>query len=533
MRLQTRITLMIVIIVILSAGAAMGLTMASLIHSNDRALERNLFAVADAVARLPAVRSELRGPPLNGEIQRRAQDILDSSADIDLIVVCNMRRQRYSHPNPQMIGALLVGNDEGDAIDGRRYLSVATGTLGKSIRAFVPIMGGDGNGDPQIGFIVVGTLVYRVERARGEMLMSLLVYLVSGLGVGIAGAVVLARRVKGILLGLEPEEIARLYSEHSSLLEALHEGVIAVDRAGKISMANGTAREFLGMAGRDPAGLDIGAVVPDCRLPDVVATGAALYGMEREMLGRKVIVNHVPIRDKGEIIGAVATFRDRTLAVRLAEELTGAKQLVASLRASSHEFINKLQVLLGLLDLEKYDKAKSYILDAHRRQSAVNRELMSAFRDPVVAGLVLGKSSFCREQGVRFAVTPDSGIGMIADADAVHALVTVIGNLVDNAAESARDRPGGGGEVEFTLAREDGRIVVSVRDNGAGVCPAMRDRLFRRGCSGKGAGRGMGLFLVRRELEAVGGTISFESDSGGTVFRAEIPSVDAEADDAD
>lgn len=527
MRLQTRITIMIVAIVLLSASVTMTLTMWALIHSTDRALEQKLFHIAESVARLPVVLEELKGPPVNGEIQKQVQDILDASLDVDLIVVCNMRRQRYAHPNPDRIGGILVGDDESEVVEqAKRYISTATGTLGTSIRAFVPVF----DGETQLGFIVAGTLVYRVENTRRQTMLSLLTYLFSGLGIGLVGAVVLARRVKGILLGLEPEEIARLYSEHSGLLEALHEGVIAIDAQGKISMANESARALMDMRDRDLIGLDVDALLHNCRLPEVMASGQAEYDKEQEMLGRQVIINRVPIYDKGRVVGAVATFRDKTLLVRLAEELTGAKQLVAALRASSHEFLNKLQVLLGLLDLGKYDQAKKYILASHRRQLDANKELMSTFRDPVVAGLMLGKASFCREQNVQLIITPDSRVDVIDDANVTHALVTAIGNLIDNAVEAARGAPGGG-EITICLKNDAHRVIVEVRDNGDGLAPAVRERLFTRGVTTKGDGRGLGLFLVREDLAVVGGTIQVESRKGETVFRVEIPLTAPECDE--
>ena len=519
MRLQTRITIMIVAIVLLSASVTMALTTAAIIHSTDRALERNLFNIAEMVAKLPAVLEELKGPPVNGEAQKQVQDILDASLDVDLIVVCNMRRERYAHPNPDRIGHTLVGDDENDVIEhAKRYISTATGTLGTSIRAFVPVF----DGDRQLGFVVAGTLVHRVEKAHRQTMLSLLTYLFSGLGIGLAGAVVLARRVKGILLGLEPEEIARLYSEHSGLLEALHEGVIAIDAEGRISMANESARALLDMRNRDLTGMDVDELLHNCRLPEVMSSGQAEYDKEQEMLGRRVIINRVPIYDKGRVVGAVATFRDKTLLVRLAEELTGAKQLVAALRASSHEFLNKLQVLLGLLDLEKYDQAKKYILDSHRRQLDANKELMSTFRDPIIAGLMLGKASFCREQNVKLVVASDSHVDVIDAAGVTHALVTTVGNLIDNAVEAARKAPGGG-KITVCLKNDASRVTVEVRDNGAGIDAAVRERLFMRGTSTKGEGRGLGLFLVRQDLAAVNGEIRVESCEGETVFRAAIP----------
>ncbi|MDR1534266.1 MAG: Spo0B domain-containing protein [Planctomycetota bacterium] len=519
MRLQARITLMIVAIVLLSASVTIALSTAMFINRIDKTLERNLLNVADTVARLPVVLEGLRGPPVAGEIQRQVRTILESLADVDFITVCNMKSERYAHPNPGVIGLTFMGGDEARVVgSGAKYVSVAEGTLGVSVRAFVPVF----DGREQIGFVAAGTMVYRVEDLRRQMINYSAVYLVSGLVIGVAGAVLLARKLKGILLGLEPEELAQLHHDHLGMLEAVHEGVIAINADGVVTLSNKSARRLLGMEKVDLKGMRLDGILPDSRLPDVMAAGEAEYDREQRIRGTMVIANRVPIIEKGKVVGAVETFRDRTLLVRLAEELTGAKQLVEALRASSHEFLNKLQVLLGLLDMEEYGRAKSYIIDVHRYQLVQNKQLLHTFKDPVIAGLMLGKSGYCCEQNVRLTVTPESQIGHIEDGTVSHVLVTVLGNLIDNAVESARNIPGGGGRVVVDVRHAQGEVAIKVGDNGGGILPGHLETVFKRGFSTKGEGRGIGLYLVRQELRSLGGDIAVVSRPGETVFTARL-----------
>lgn len=519
MRLLTRITLMIVAIVLLSATVTIALSTAMFIRRTNKTLERALLNMAETVAQLPVVKLGLREPPARGDIQHQVENIRESFSDVDFITVCNMRSERYAHPNPGVIGLTFKGGDETEVVQSAaRYVSTAEGTLGVSVRAFVPVF----DGGEQVGFVVAGSLVRRIEDLHWQMINYSAIYLVSGLVIGILGALLLARKLKGILLGLEPEELAQLYRDYIGMVEAVHEGVIAIDANGVISMSNESARQLLGKEGKELKGMKLDEVMPNSRLPDVMRTGQAEYDREQHIRGTVVITNRVPIIQKGKTLGAVETFRDRTLLVRLAEELTGARQLVEALRASTHEFFNKLQVLLGLLDMEQYDRAKRYIIDLQQYQSVRNKQLLHAFKDPVIAGLMLGKIGYCREQNVQLTITPESRIDVIENGAASHSLVTVLGNLIDNAVESARNILGGEGRVLVDVQHCRGEVKVVVRDNGAGIRPDQLEAVFNRGFSTKGDGRGIGLYLVRQELRALGGDIAVVSRPGETVFTATL-----------
>ncbi|MGL5437192.1 MAG: ATP-binding protein [Lachnospiraceae bacterium] len=520
-KLQGKIILGIVIILLLSSIVTMFLSMNMLLHNTDEAIERNLFNVGETAAHLPDVIDGLKGKPGAGGMQEKILSILESSSDIDYIVVCNMDSIRYSHLNPGLIGLPLVGGDDARIKEQpERYISVAEGTLGISIRSFVPVFDHDMN--TQLGFIVTGTLRASIQDAQRQLVMSYLIYLFSGLLLGVGGAYLLARNIKKSLLGLEPDDLAKLYRENKGMMEALHEGIIATDQDGLITLLNESAKELLGVDDSS-LGKDIRTILPNSRLPDVAENGVAEYDQVQTVLGRVIITNRVPIMEKGKANGAIATFRDKTMMIELAEQLTGARHLVESLRASTHEFMNKMHTLLGLLELSEYDRAKSYILEIQKKQQDLNKRLFNNFKDPVIAGLILGKVSASKEQGVRLQVAPDSHICMIKDYDFSHTLVTIVGNLIDNAVESARLSNQEMGEVQLLISQTDEEVEITVSDNGAGIAAENRERIFEREFSTKGKARGMGLYLIRQEIEKLGGTIHVASDTVETIFSVILP----------
>lgn len=523
-KLQTRVVLWIFAILLLSGAVTMALSVATLLRNTDRTMALNLYNLAETVAKLPVVIDGLKGSPGDWVIQRQVMNIFDSSMDVDYIVVCDMDSVRYSHPNPQLIGEKLVGGDEHRIVSGSgRYVSTARGTLGLSMRAFVPVF--DYDGETRLGFVAVGTLRSTIQNAQGKLISSYFIYLFSGLLIGVAGAYFLSKSIKNSLLGLEPEDLAKLYREHKGMTEALHEGVIAVDTQGRVTLLNESARNLLSLEGVDVDNKLVTDIMPNTRLHVVIATGEAEYDSEQEVAGKVIITNRVPIMQNGKVAGAVATFRDKTMLVRLAEELTGTRQLVEALRAGSHEFKNKTHTMLGLLELGEFDRAKAFILDTQQKYQELDDKLLSSFEEPVIAGLMFGKYNFCRERGVKISISPESRLRAVGDdsRNLTHTLITVIGNLIDNAVEAASADGRRDGRVWADIRQTDGEICVRVKDNGGGIASGDMERIFARGFSTKGEGRGIGLFLVKQELVALGGYIRADMENGYTVFTACVP----------
>ncbi len=520
MNLQKTLTIWITLILVVAASITLALTTAMFLRSTGASLERNLANTAEAAARLPEIADHLGGSPFDGVIQHRIQQILDSTRDVDQIVVCDMNRIRYSHTNLFLIGLPYTG-PEADAVleRGKRYVAEMDTEQGGFTRYFVPVMK-DGR---QIGFVAAGTLTERIRTENRGTLLSAVMYLVIGSGIGSIAAFFLAKKIKALLLGLEPDQLAALYREHTGMVEALHEGVIAINRHGAVSMANERARSLLGVPSGAIEGKPVAAIVPGSHLPTVMETGEAEYDGELLANGRVLITNTVPIREKDAVVGAVATFQDKTEVVRLAEELTGTRQLVEALRASSHEFSNKLHVILGLLELGNVDQAKQYVMDTQSTHGALNRRVLGAFKDPTIAGLMLGKFSAAREQGVTLEIAGSSGMGKIDDPVLAHGLVTILGNLVDNAIDSAKGVRDRQGRVEVELREERGALHLRVEDNGCGILPSQSASIYKRGFSTKGKNRGTGLYLVKQEIDALGGRVSATSTNGVTTFAVVLP----------
>jgi two-component system, CitB family, sensor kinase len=307
------------------------------------------------------------------------------------------------------------------------------------------------------------------------------------------------------------------------MLHGIREGVLGYDKAERIVLANDLARQLLELPA-EFVGRPLRQVLPPGRLADVV-TGE-IEGSDLLVLhgGRVLVANRMPIcHERRRQLGWVITFQDRTESEALKRQLDDAIGLTETLRAQSHEFANRLHTLVGLVELGRYDEAIKFVTDVSTARADLTERLQASISDAKLVALILAKVSLADERDVRLRVTDDSRIGdPVSDVSEV---LTVVGNLIDNAIDAAAQAPGPRW-VELTIVAVEHDLLVRVRDSGPGVPQDMREAIFMYGVTTKssatGARRGLGLALVRQVVENRGGMISVGHD-GGAVFTAVLP----------
>jgi two-component system CitB family sensor kinase len=354
-------------------------------------------------------------------------------------------------------------------------------------------------------------------------LRSFATYLLAVLVVAVLAALAFARRLKRQTFGLELGEIAALLQEREAMLHGIREAVLGYDQGERVILANDAARrllrlppEFLGRPLRD--------LLPPGRLSDIVR--GEISGSDLLVLAgdRVLVANRMPIRrDQRNHLGWVVTFHDQTESESLKRELDEAIGLTEALRAQSHEFANRLHTLVGLVELGEYDEAIRFVTDVSQATDALTEQLKSALRDPKLVALTLAKSALADERGVALRVAADCRVD--ADITDVTPVLTVTGNLIDNAIEATAAGPGPRW-VELTIVSAGANLLIRVRDSGPGVPDDMREAIFTDGFTSKssptGARRGLGLALVRQITERRGGMVSVGRD-GGAVFTVVLP----------
>lgn len=492
-------------------------------HNVERTTEDSQAEKAKTIAHIVAndsiVIDGLIGKADTSAIQTYTNRILKNTG-VQFIVVMDMNGIRKSHPNPQKIGHHFIGGDEGPALKGKEHVSLAEGTLGISMRVFVPVFSETGE---QLGAVSVGISADNVKERVKESRHIIYIGVGVGVLVGIIGAILLARHIKKSLFGLEPHRIAKILEERNTMLQSVKEGIIAVDKEANVTLINNEAKRLFKKSGleEDFIGKDVELYMPNSRIKEVLQTGEIQLNEEQNIYGITIVTNRVPLYVKGEIVGAIATFRDKTEIRKLAEELTGIRLYAEALRAQSHEFMNKMHVVLGLTHMKQYEELQKYISGMVSEHQYEIGGVMKRIKSPVFAGFLLGKLSYAREKNIKLIISEDSYMPEMDDESITHELITIVGNLIDNALEAVTNCEKKQVEVEIQYGDT---LTITVQDTGKGIPEEEIGALFTKGYSTKGDNRGYGLYLVKESIQRINGEIHMHSLVGkGTTITIEIP----------
>ena len=487
-------------------------------------IEHGVEEETAGIAKMTACSSDIIEGLSGRQPQNKLQEVsiqITHATHAQYVVIFDMNGVRKSHPNPDMIGQHIVGDDEHAALTGLEYISKSKGTLGEALRAFCPVYDYDGR---QIGAVVVGVLLTSVEQAERQSRMILYSVIALGLMVGAIGAITLARSVRTTLFGLEPFAIARMVEERNAMFQSVREGIIAVDKKCRITLVNNEAIRLLSLSGiqGDPVGRPVNEYVADIDLEKVLESQSAEFDRPQYVNGIHVLLNCLPVKVNGEVVGAIATFRDMTDIKRMAEELTGVRSYVEALRSQAHEFMNKMHVVLGMVSMQCYDQLPQYINRIAREQQVEVNFIGSRIKEPVLAGFILSKISRARELGIEFDFKEESSLPASSNQEVTHNLVTIIGNLLDNAFEALQKSEIK--KVSLLLICEDDELMIKITDTGTGIDKEFGEQIFKRGFSTKTGNRGLGLALVKQSLERLAGRIDFSSKvNQGSDFTVRVP----------
>lgn len=528
MKLQTKLTILIIIVVFISISI-ITFFVASWMNKNiESTAKTNVMNIAEIVANSKPVIDALNKKDPNKEINPYINKQLQNLNEIEYIIVVDNDGVRYSHPNEHKIGEKFVGGDENRVVkEGDRYFSEATGTLGKSLRAFSPIY--DTESKKEIGFVCVGTLLQSIGETKHMAILYIILTSLGAFTIGVIGSFLLAKNIKNTLLGLEPDEIARLYNEKMGILDAIYEGLIGIDDKGKITIINDSALNILHYGNQVDKNQIIGSNIedffPTTRLLTVLETGEGEFEKEQRINNTVIMTNRIPIKDKDKIVGAIATFRDKTELTKLAEELTGVKKMAWSLRAQNHEFMNKLHTITGLIQLEEYDEAIQFISDVAKSRNKISGILTKNIKDSYLSAILFSKYNKAEENRVKFKIDENSSITSLPQFMTSEEIVSIIGNLIENSLDAVSND--GDGQIYIKIEQQSKFLKIYLKDNGPGIKKEYRDKIYDQGFTTKEGDRGHGMSIVKEIVDQANGTIKLKVDKG-VIWDINIPMLRSE-----
>ena len=526
LKLNTRLIIVLCLLSVAQAILIGGFAWLNLARSLDQEIGQRALNVAKTVALTPTIIVGIERRDMAG-LNRFAKNLAATNEAL-FIVVGDHNGIRLAHPNSAKLGKSMA-DDDGDEgtpalIQGRGYIDKAKGSLGYSMRGKAPVY--DLNGENIIGIVSVGYSLDQVDATIARYSVWLAGVLLLAMGGSVFFAITIARRLKREILGLEPEQIARLFTERDATLQSVREGIIAINRAGQITTFNRKAIETLGLSPDTLLeGEQIDAILPDSGLMTMLETGAPQFDLEVWLRGKQMIVNRLPVMQGDEIIGAVSSFRPRNEVDLISQQLTKIEQYAETLRSQAHEYSNKLHTISGLIQLDAKQEALALIGRETSDHQALLELLLNATPDPVIAGCLLGKFNRAKELGLNLVIDPESHLTDLPLTLTQDQLASILGNLIENAFEATRQFTGVGGRVYVSLTDMGNDVIVEVQDQGDGIPEAIQSKIFAKGFSSKGGNdHGYGLYLIHNLMHQCGGTIHLENvDPIGTRFILYIP----------
>ena len=488
--------------------------------------DRNLQNISETIATSPSfMENDIQNGTAQDQVNlmRYLDSLKKSLYDVDVISIVNKNNQRFYHTNHSLIGTQYDGEQpDFSPVEKTFYIVNTNGPSGAQRRAYSALYSETGE---YLGFIMVIILTEHVNENVTQIITTYTILAVVAIIIELFITSRISKSIKNSLLGYEPDTISAMYLVRDNILESLKEGVIAVDKNGTILFTNNSAVKMLDKS--STATEFIGKNIEQIKNGNVIKT--VLNGSEKEfgiqgqrMDGTDVIIDRIPIKHEEDPIDTICILHDRAEYTKLMEDLAGTRYLVDSMRANNHDFTNKLHVILGLIQMEMYDQATSYIENITMVQRASISKIMNCISEPALAALLIGKTARAAELNVKFTLRDGSHFSNTDMHIPTEVLITVIGNLIENAFESMNAKepnPSNPNELIIGLFSKDDSILITVDDTGLGISEENKQRIFENGFSTKGENRGTGLYQVKTMVENLGGLITIDSQENvGTSF---------------
>jgi two-component system CitB family sensor kinase len=511
-------------VAVVVALIAIGMVLVAwLLRSNlEEQYEQRALTLARTVAAEPGLGDLVRDRNQPAVAARAAAEMKANHALF--VVVADLNGIRLAHPDPAQIGK-PVSTDPSEALSGNEVALIERGTLGLSARGKVPLRDGTGT---VVGEVSAGFDADEINRTLSAALWVSAAFACGALLLGVSASALLARLLKRRTLGLEPAELTQLVREREAVLHGIGEGVLAVDPSGRVTMANAEAVRLLDQE------IEPGVAITDLDLP--MALRAALVNSTSQnvvmVAGRRVLVCRLrPVQRDGVSLGSVVTLADRTDLETLTGELAAVRSMRDALRAQRHEFANRMHTILGLLHNGETADAVEYLGAVTDFTEASRISDSAAVGSATIRSFMSAKISRAAELGVELRLSETSWVPqkILAPVE----VVTVLGNLIDNALDAASSSVVRPACVEVDLIADGQTLVLSVADTGDGIAPEQEEAIFLQGTSSRGPERGLGLAIARQCARDLGGNVELTNpgrDGAPTVFVARLPGILADGD---
>lgn len=479
---------------------------------------------AEEIALIPTLRQDVVNKNIPA-IETFMHKLVAHSDASFIVIGDNHARHLFHSVFVDRVGTELVGGDNQEVLAGKSTITIRKGGLGISLRSKVPILNDDGK---VVGIVSVGYLTSYLDEVTVSKMVNILIAAVLLLIALFVFSWFFTRSIKKQIFSLEPREIGLLVRQQKAMMESIFEGVIAIDKDGRIEVINQAARKLLnlGQPARRLRGLPISEVIAPVPFFDpAVMLAKDTHDEICHFNQSRVLASRVRILLENALQGWVITFRDRNDIDSLSAQLSQVKRYVDNLRIMRHEQLNKMTTLSGLLHMGHYDEAIRFIQAQSEHAQELLDFLSARFSSPTICGLLLGKTARAREKGVELQFDPGCGMDKPFPTLPEAELISIIGNLLDNAIEATQRAALPHAPVDVLIRLNERELIIEVADRGIGIAAEIREHIFERGVTTKTRGdHGIGLYLIDSYVTQAGGAIEVaNNEPSGTIFSVFIP----------
>ena len=502
----------------LSLLVALLFTRTAEIRNNQETIRANLQKTAKVVASNNVVKQNVLHHRQNGQIQKYAESIR-KVANVQFIVVLDRQYIRYSHPQTNEVGKRFLSvADARKSINGRPHLSTTAGVMGPEYRYFYPIY----SHHKVIGLVCLGYSQRNLQAETARLTWPLIIGALFGLAIGTVGALVLERYLRRVLLGMEPDEIATEVVKHQVVINGIVEGIVAIDAADRIIEINTSAVDiFQNQLARDAK------ISPELKQKFFDTTHFDT-GLEHEVWygSRQLVISTMPLNLNDNTHGLVTVIRDVSEISSLVSQLSGNERYIESLRAQTHQFMNQLLIINGLLEIVDVEATKGFIAKITEVHNLEVGQITNLIKLPSLAGLILGKTRQAEEQQITLTLDPASNVPSQKYSTKFEVdLLRIISNLIDNAIDAVSQQTVKDINLFIMIDKTSNETRIQIEDTGIGISD--RDAIFRVGYSTKGDNRGFGMEIIENSVQDLNGSIEIDSTPGrGTVIDVKLKGAD-------
>lgn len=502
------------LVVLLSLGITLYFDMTRQRKDMDLAIS----GTAAYIASMPGVVTMLEEGYPAPQVRESLDSLCSNIPNISVAVVCDKDGLRFFHTDRQRTGESYVDGEEAAILQGAApYITIGYGTMGMQRRAFHAVYT---DKNDIIGFVMVSVFTGVISAHLSSILLLHLIIFFGMMAVSFLLSHGILAYLRKTLMGLQPEELLSRYLQQDEVLGAIAEGLVASDTAGNVLFINAAARKIIGISD-EMEGRPLIELLPDTRLEMVLSSGEPENHRSWIVGGHSVLASEIPIRNSvlAPIQGVLTILYDRTEMLHMSDQLFGARSMIDALRSYNHEFSNKMHVILGYLESGEIQKAMRFILNSNLISGQLICQTADQIRVSELCALIIGKIIHASERGISLTLANDS---CCIEQDLLlpsSEMMTLIGNLLENAIEEVSGSTVDIREINCGIyCRPDCNIIVC-EDTGRGISDEVFEKMYENGYSTKGEYRGTGLFTVKRIVSQYGGKIEVETELGeGTAF---------------